>query len=139
MATTVVIKDFAADETALEFNVGSDHFTCVPDIPLGIMQQVTKMRDFQNRIKTDATTDVVEDILAVFDELLTAESAALFRECVKVKKTIGVRRLMLILPWIMEEFGLRPTQPSSPSSDGSNDEVTGTSSEVGVPVNELTS
>lgn len=126
MAEIVDIMDFAADETAPEFYVGEDHFVCVPDIPLGIMQRVAGIRDIQ---KTVMTTGDLDGLLGIFDELLTPESAVLFRACVNNKKTIGIRRLMKILPWIMEQFGLRPTQPSSPSSSGSSDGETGTSSE----------
>lgn len=129
MAEIVKIMDFAAGETAPDFWVGDDHFDCVPDIPLGMMQQLANLRDIQ-KIVTE--TGNLVGLLKIFDELLTPESATLFRVCVEEKKTIGIRRIMKILPWMMEQFGLHPTQPSSPSSPGSNDGEIGTSSEVGV-------
>lgn len=136
MADNVQIMDFAAGDTSPDFYVGPEnHFVCVPDIPLGIMQQVAKFREMQ---KVLTETGDLEPILQLMDQLLTNESAYLFREKVN-DKTIGVKRLMKILPWIMEEFGLRPTQPSTPSSTGQSDGETGTTSTDGVSHSELTS
>jgi len=128
MAEIVEIMDFAADDVIIEFNVGKDHFICAPDIPLGIMQKIAGLKNLQDTVQKDG----MEPILAVFDEFLTSTSAVLFRECVEVKKTIGLRRIMRILPWIMEKYGLRPTQPSSPSSTGLSDGETGINSTAGV-------
>lgn len=127
MAEIVEIMDFAADDVVIEFYVGPDHFLCAPDIPLGIMQKITGLRNLQETVDKEG----MEPVLAVFDEFLSPESAVLFRECVEKKKTIGLRRIMRILPWIMEKYGLRPTQPSSPLSSGLSDGETGISSTAG--------
>lgn len=127
MAEVVEIMDFAAGDVDIFFDVGTDRFACVPDIPLGIMQQIAGLKNIQATMETDG----MEPILLIFDEFLLPESAVLFRACVQVKKTIGLRRIMRILPWIMEKYGLRPTQPSSLSLDGSNDGETGFSSTAG--------
>lgn len=128
MAEVVEIMDFAADDVEIMFNVGPDRFYCAPDIPLGLMQKIAGMRDLQETAEKDG----LEPILLVFDEFLTEESAVLFSACVNVKKTIGLRRIMRILPWILEKYGLRPTQPSSPSLDGLSDGEFGTSFTDGV-------
>jgi hypothetical protein len=128
MAEIVEIIDFAADDVEIKFDVGEDRFYCAPDIPLGIMQKITGLRNIQDKLESEG----MEPVLLVFDEFLTPGSAMLFRECVKVKKTIGLRRIMKILPWIMEQYGLRPTQPSSPSSDGLSDGESGSNSTAGV-------
>lgn len=133
----VNIMDFAAGDSAPEFYVGPEnHFVCVPDIPLGIMQQVSKFRDVQ---KTLQETGDMEPILGLFDQLLVAESAHLFRQRV-TDRTIGVVRLMKILPWIMEQFGMgHPTPPPAPSSDGLDGGVTGSTSTDGASPSESTS
>ena len=128
MAEIVKIKDFAADDVEIDFWVGDDHFFAAPDIPLGIMQQMTKLRNIQKHIEEHG----LNPLLDLFDEFLDEDSAQLFRECVTVKKTIGVHRIMRILPWLMEQYGLRPTQPSTPSLDGLSDGETGSSSTDGV-------
>lgn len=122
--------DFAADDTVPEFNVGPEnHFVCVPDIPLSIASQIAKFKELRKGL--DETGDV-SPLLDLFDELLDARSAALFRERVE-DKTIGIKRISKIIPWILEEYGLgHPTQPSSTSSDGSSDGETGQSSTGGV-------
>lgn len=120
--------DFAADDVEIVFNVGPDRFYCAPDIPLGIMQKITGLRNLQATVEAEG----MEPVLLIFDEFLTPASAVLFRQCVEEKKTIGLRRIMRILPWVMEKYGLRPTQPSSPSLDGWSDGETGSSSTDGV-------
>lgn len=128
MAEIIEIVDFAADDVEIKFDVGADRFFCAPDIPLSLMQKITGLKNLQETIENVG----MEPVLVVFDEFLTPESAVLFRECVSVKKTIGLRRIMRILPWIMEQYGLRPTQPSSPSLDGLSDGESGINSTVGV-------
>ena len=127
MAEIVEIMDFAADDVEIFFNVGPDRFFCAPDIPLGLMQKISGLKNLQDVVEKEG----MEPLLLVFDELLTPQSATLFRQCIEVKKTIGLRRIMRILPWIMEKYGLRPTQPSSLSSSGLDDGETGTSSMAG--------
>lgn len=129
MAEVVEIMDFAADDVEIKFNVGSDRFFCAPDIPLGIMQKIAGLKDIQKTIEESGS---MEPVLTIFDEFLLPQSAVLFRQCVNEKKTIGLRRIMRILPWVMEKYGLRPTQPSSPSSTGSHDGEIGISSTAGV-------
>jgi hypothetical protein len=128
---TVAIIDFAEGDTVPEFNVGpGNHFVCVPDIPLGILQQVKNFRNLEGQI---TETGDLEPILRLFDELLDESSAQLFRMRV-ADKTIGVKRISKIIPWILEEYGMdRPTQPSSPSLTGSSDGETGSSSPAGAP------
>jgi hypothetical protein len=130
VAEIINIMDFAVDDTVPEFYVGPEnHFMCVPDIPLGLMQQLSKFSKVKEQL---AETGDLSVILEMFDQLLDDRSAALFRERV-ADRTIGIKRVMRIIPWIMEEYGLgHPTQPSSPSSSGSNDGETGPTSPDGV-------
>lgn len=126
----MAVMDFAEGDKIPEFYVGPEnHFVCVPDIPLGIMQQVKNFKDLEKKI---GETGDLESVLTIFDQLLDERSAQLFRERV-VDKTIGIRRISKIIPWLLEEYiGGRPTQPSQPSLDGSSDGETGSSSPVGV-------
>jgi len=132
VADIVNIMDFAADDVVPVFYVGPENkFTCAPDIPLGIAQQIASFKNLSKDMQETGNLDV---LLTLFDELLEEEetgSASRFRELVK-KKQIGIRRIMKIIPWILEEYGLgHPTQPSSPSSTGSSDGETGRTSTGG--------
>jgi hypothetical protein len=131
MADIVQIMDFAADDITPEFRVGQHHFKCVPDIPLGLAQQVANFKTFRKELEE---TGSMEPLLELFDQLLEDEetgSATRFRECIKARE-IGIKRISKIIPWILEEYGLgHPTQPSSPSSDGLSDGETGPTSPAG--------
>jgi len=123
--------DFAEGDKIPEFQVGPEnHFVCVPDIPLGIMQQIKGFKNIEEKI---SETGNMEPVLQIFDQLLETQSAILFRELVG-SRVIGFKRISKIIPWILEEYGMgRPTQPSSPSLSGSSDDGTGTSSSLGQP------
>jgi hypothetical protein len=136
VADIVQIRDFAADEAAPQFYVGPEnHFTCVPDIPLSLMQQVAKFSSLKDQVMANGD---MEPLLGLFDELLMPDSAHLFRQRVS-DKTIGIRRIMKIIPYILEEYGLgHPTQPSLDSSSGSSDGETGATSPAGLTPRALT-
>jgi hypothetical protein len=134
MADAVEIKDFSFSVDPIPFTINEDVFECVPELPLWAMQQMARINQVSEAIKEHG----VEPILEVFDIFLLEDSAVRFRERVMDrKKPIGIRHIMAILPWLLEQYGVRPTQPSLPSSNGSNDGETGTSSEDGVSPSEL--
>lgn len=132
MAQVVEIRDFSVADAMLQFRVGSDLFEALPDIPLTIIQQVSKLTN----VRQEMMERGVDAILEITDMFLTDESAALFRQRVMEKK-IGLRVFMNVIQWLLEEYGVRPTPPSSNSSAGSSDGETGTSSTDGVPLGEL--
>jgi len=134
VADIVEIIDFAADDTVPVFRVHDVVFTCVEDIPLGIMQKITQFRELQKKLQE---TGDMEPILGLMDSLLDEASGPLFRSHVE-RGLIGVKRITKIIPWIMEEYGLRPTQSSKDSSTGPNDDATGTTSTDGASDKALT-
>lgn len=79
--------------------------------------------------KAEKLRQKLEAIADVFDQILTPESAPRFRE--RILSNDGDvafdlnEQVMPLLQWLMEEYGLRPTQPSPPSSDGPSDGGTG--------------
>lgn len=126
----VAIRDFTIADAVIRFQVNDDVFEALPDIPLTIMQDMTKMMNLREAV----TERGVEAILDVTDLFLTDTSATRFRHRVLEDRVhpIGVKTFMAILPWLLEQYGLRPTQPSSNSSTGLSDGETGTSSMDGV-------
>jgi hypothetical protein len=133
--STVKIKDFSHSLEPKQFEINGDIFLATPELPLGIMQDMVRFRNIREQLEEEG----LEPVLRLLDALLFDESAERFRARVKDKqRPIGITHVMEIIPWLMEEYGLRPTQPSQPSSSGSSDETTGTSSTAGRSLAELT-
>lgn len=130
---SVEIRDFSYVEVSHPFKIGDDVFHALPDVPFDMLAQVTKLSNVEQSIRQYGADVVLE----IFTSFLQDNSAQLFKQRVAEKK-IGLKKVMEILPWLMEKFGLRPTQPSSNSSDGSSDGETGTSSTDGALPEELT-
>jgi hypothetical protein len=130
---SVEIKDFSYVETSHPFRIGNDVFHALPDVPFDMLAQITKLTNVEQTLRQHGA----EMIIDIFTSFLQDESAALFKQRAD-EKAIGLKKVMEILPWLLEKFGLRPTQPSSNSSDGSSDGETGTSSTDGVLPEELT-
>jgi|SRR5690349_13067450 len=131
----VVIKDFTVRDTTIKFKIYDEIFEASPELPLGMMQQMVKLRSLRD------TVDEVglDGVLDIVDMFILDESMERIRQMVNDKrKPFGVRHLQEIVPWLLEQYGLRPTQPSSNSSTGSLDGETGTSSTDGVQPAELT-
>jgi hypothetical protein len=108
----VGIKDFTTPQgnKPYPFKIDDDVFYAVSDIPLGRLAELAKLRaniDLSN----------IHELLSLFDEMLLDDSAALFQKRLNDKvNPIGKSHIIPVLEWLMETYGLRPTQPSSPSS-----------------------
>jgi hypothetical protein len=121
MTTDIVrFKDFTpnADDPPT-FRVYGNTYVCLPDIPLDSMADMSDLNaeDLSSKEKLTKTIDFLAGCL-------TVESGALFRESTRRGATdpVGVSTLQALVPWLMEQYGLRPTQESSESSDGSTDD-----------------
>lgn len=124
----IEIKDFTHNDTTIKFKIYDLQFEAAPELPLGAIAQISKLQNLRSSIEENGLEQVVE-ILGIF---LLDESMAQVRSMLNDKrKPFGVRHMMELVPWLLEEYGLRPTQPSSPSSTGSVDGEIGTSSADG--------
>jgi hypothetical protein len=146
----VNIIDFTPNEGGtITFTIYNETYQAVADLPLGLMQKLGNMRGLMKKAmttNTDAHGDAVEGttdlepMLQLFDELLFDESAVRFRQGTTNKeKMIGIKVIMNLIPWLLEQYGVRPTQPSNPSSTGSEDDGIGTLSTDTVSHEELIS
>jgi hypothetical protein len=134
MMSEVVIKDFSHSLEPKKFRINDDVFEASPEMPLGMIQDLAKFMVSRDELSGKG----LEVLLELFDALLFDASAAKFRERTKDKeKPIGVSHAIEIVPWLLEQYGLRPTQPSSPSSNGSDDGITGTNLTDGRSLAEL--
>lgn len=110
------VRDFSAPIT-VSFKVDADVFYGVTGIP------ALSLLEFGMLYEGLAAQDMAhqpEAFTRMFDLVLTDESAERFKARMSDKTNpVTMTQLMDILPWLMEQYGMRPTSPSSNSSDGS--------------------
>jgi hypothetical protein len=139
MTDVVRFKDFSLSPEPIVMRIAPDDFKCYPEIPLDVIMELAEAAASQvsgpERVKQmqDLLEGVMEPVdYATFSKRLkkgTPEQPNPF--------PIGMRHIREILPWLMEVYGLRPTQESDSSVDGSGDDDT--SSTDGVSPTESTS
>jgi hypothetical protein len=118
------VRDFTRHKD-VKFRVDDDVFVGVTGIPalnlmkFGVLFDGLSERDIMNN--PQAFTQMI-------DLILTDASAARFNARMEDKNNpIAIEQVMDILPWVMEQYGMRPTRPSPESSAGSVNPVDGTS------------
>jgi len=121
----VRFRDFSLSPEPVTFDIAPDTFECLPEIPLDALADMANLAS----TSTDDRSASLRRIYDLFDGILLPDSAAKFRARGKRSTEeepnlhpIGMRHIKELLPWLMEVYGLRPTQPSDESSDGSPDE-----------------
>lgn len=126
------IKDFTIKRKRIAFKIDDDVFEAYAVLGLPLLQDLMHaVKSMQEMIKEQK----FEALFTLFDKLLFPASAQRFRE--RAMSTgddaIGVQsQLIPVLYYLLEEYGLRPTQPSSGSSTGSSSETDGTTSTGGL-------
>ena len=127
-AEVVRFKDFSVSPEPIIFKMEGDEFHALPDIPLDLLIELAEFATIGEEQGRAAQIEKMKDF---FDGILDEDSAGRLRERMKkgAAQPIGKRLLVDVMPWLMEVYGLRPTQPSSESADGSDD--TGISSTDG--------
>lgn len=122
------IIDFSFSPEPHRFRINDDVFECTAELPLSALVEVANMKFDIGTLK-----DVgLEPVLKFFDTVMLDDSAKRFRERVDSKtQPIGMRHVMKIIPWLLEVYGMRPTEPSTPSSE--SPPSGGTTSTAGAP------
>lgn len=122
--TVVRFMDFSMSPEPVTFKIEPDVFECVPEIPLDSLAEMSRLGGGDGDPASRLT-----QVYDFFDGIMTPDSAVTFRARGRkgTKENpnphpIGMRHVKEILPWLMEVYGLRPTQPSDESSDGSSDD-----------------
>jgi hypothetical protein len=130
---TVDIRDFTIKQKRLGFRLDDDVFYAYAILGMPLMQEMIQasksLKDLEGEEKFDGVVDI-------FDKLLYPESAVLFKKRLQSLGDNAVdvkRQLIPILHYLLEAYGVRPTQLSSDSSTGLSSETDGTTSTVGQP------
>jgi hypothetical protein len=130
------VKDFSR-RVDVKFRIDDDVFYGVAGIPALDLLEFGALYQGLSEEQLTAQPDTFKRI---FQLTLDDRSAELFIGRMKSReKPISMEQVMDIMPWMMEKYGMRPTQPSSSSSTGSENPDDGTSSTVSAQQLELTS
>jgi hypothetical protein len=123
------IQDFT-EHLNVKFKIDDDVFLGVPNIPALDLIEFGKLFDGMTE------SDMISDSKAfntMFHLVLQEASADRFFERMGSKtEPISMPQVMKVMPWIMEQYGMRPTEPSPNSSSGSANPGDGTSSTASV-------
>lgn len=121
------MQDFTPERPRVQFKLDGDIFTGVRDIP------AVKAMEFSGHADKMNSDDVpMAERIALFMDiirlLLVPESAELFISRLgDTVNPIGVKTMLKVVPWLFEQYSLRPTTPDSDSSAGSGNPESGTS------------
>lgn len=127
----VEIKDFTIKKKRVKFKIDDDIFEASRILGIPMMQDLVKVTKGLGNMSESQDYSAITKI---FEELLVEGSAERFNERLMKKGDEGIdvrEQLLPILHYILEKFGVRPTQPSSDSSAGSPSETDGTPSTDG--------
>lgn len=118
------IKDFSQTRPAPKFKVNDDVFHGVRDMPAYTTLAFTELA---GKLQTGENSQEKSDALAsMFTAVLIPSSASVFVERLGSKENpIGLSKAMEIFKWLLEEYGMRPTQPSTDSLTGSSVQESG--------------
>lgn len=134
------VKDFSAPPRKVTFNIdhsetaggGPDRFDGVQDLPALLLVEFVGTLDQINDTDMAQQPDLFKSI---FELVLAEDSATRFIARMGDKNDpISLTQIMDIMPWVMEQYGMRPTQPSSDSSSGSESQDGGTNSTDSAPL-----
>lgn len=132
MTTEVTFKDFTKAKKRVTFKIDDDVFEAPSVLPIPVMQELASSAD---KLKGNTSSgETLREVIGIFDAILLNNSAARLRERIASKEEpVDLTQLMDVMMWLLEVYGLRPTQPSSDSSAGLPDGTSGTPSTDGAP------
>lgn len=124
------IRDFTIKREPIQFRIDDDVFKAPAIISPIALRKIAAMYAEMGDITSlgndiEQTLNVVGQIFAI---LLPGASGARFKErLLSEEEPLDLNAQVIpALYWLLEQYGMRPTQPSSPSPDGSTDGQTNT-------------
>lgn len=126
------VKDFGRARKPIPFNVDVDQFQAAVALPAEVFVEFTTK--FANAEESDTWAENYGHLRDALELVLLEESFtrlnARFRD---KERPVELEQMADIIMWLLEQYGLRPTQPSSDSSDGQPSPEPGTSSTESSP------
>jgi len=126
-ATASAARDFSRPRKRLTFTIDGELFEAAPVLPGDVYAEfVTRYNDSADPGTYQQQHDRLKGALQL---ALITESYDRFAARMKDKTNpIEDDQMAEIILWLLEAYGLRPTGPSQPSSDGQPSPASGTSS-----------
>ncbi|HEX9832542.1 MAG TPA: hypothetical protein VGA66_05540 [Mycobacterium sp.] len=125
-AEAAPVKDFSRKREQLVFRIDDDTFEAARAIPGDMLTEFAKRYADVGNAPLDQQLAVMKDALAL---VLLPESHARFTKRLSdLENPIELEQTAEVIQWLMGVYGKRPTQPSSPSPDGQDDQAPGTNS-----------
>jgi len=120
------MRNFTKERKKIEFQIDDDVFTAKSPIP------AQTLIDFARQFTSLSMASSVEEQLAAFDAVLSLVlmPASLERFRVRMNdldEPIAIDQVEEVITWLFEEYGMRPTELPSGSSDGQPSPESGTS------------
>lgn len=113
---TAEMKDFSVRREPIKFTIDDDVFEAVPEVAAEV---IFRLADQLDRLTDDdglTVSDQLALIHGMFRALLLPKSADLFIfRMSNPARPIGVEQFKDVLAWLMERYGLRPTESDSAS------------------------
>lgn len=126
------IRDFSKARKDISFRVDDDLFHAARGIPAEVLMGfASKFSSMDTSATVDEQLDAFRSLL---DVVLLPDSLKLFNERMRDRNNpIEMDQVEDIVTWLMEQYGLRPTELPSSSQDGQPAPVPGTTSTVSTP------
>lgn len=120
------MKDFSKPRRQIQFKIDDDIFEAAPAIPAEtLMEFATRFSDLESADQAKRVSILAE----VLDLVLLPEAFSRMRARMSDRKNpVELDQLNEIIMWLLGEYGLRPTQASSGSPDGLDNQASGTNS-----------
>lgn len=132
------MRDFTRQARVIEFKIDDDVFRCHPRLPAQVLMDFAVKADQMGDNPTGEQG--IQAMLDVLEVTLLPNDFKVFRARMSdPDNAIELDQVSEIVPWIMEEYGLRPTTPSGSLPDGPSDPAPGTSSTESISAVELIS
>lgn len=122
------VRDFSRPRPRILFTIDGDTFEAAPAIPAETLVRFTNQFADLAPAGSGSSGDQFGAITSVLRFVLLPESLErLSSRLSDLANPVDMDQLGDIVMWLLEQYGLRPTQPSSNSSAGPGSPVSGTS------------
>lgn len=124
-ATGAPIRDFSEARERVLFRIDGDVFEAASALPGKTLARFAGRFADIEKVPPEQQLDAMTDALSM---VLLPDSAALFAKRLDdLTNPISLEQASDVITWLLECYGMRPTEPSSPSQAGQPSPAPGTS------------